>query len=410
VNGSPLSSGAGGTEVVVVGASVVVGAFVGGASVVGVAVVVGASVVGAGAVALVVVEDGSASLFCFESSLHAAITTATELTRNIRREINVTGAVLPLRSIRMAEPLERMTNLLALLLETKVPLSLQQIVTDLHGQYPVNTQAQRGAFERDKAVLREIGVPIDQMVLAGDRAGQTAYWIDRHRYELAGLDLTDDERRALQMAVAAVRTDESWGREGLLKLGAGGDRPSRAVAATVPTFEALPPLREAVAAKATVRFGYRDVDRELDPYGLLLRDGYWYVIGHDHTHRQVRTYRVDRIVGRVTSGPAGSFRRPPDFDIRAVFPSDPKLLGEPESEVTRAIVRIDPVRAPLVAQEVGDDAVVARGADGSIDVEVPCVNRDAFRSWVLGLTSHAVVVEPADLRAEIVEWLQGVAG
>ena len=402
-----------GTAVVEV-ASVVAGSVGGGAALVaGVGAVV--DVVGSNSAGEV---DGAAS---FESSLHAATTIAAEPARNIRRDIglengrengrgiNVTAAVLPLRSIRMAEPLERMTNLLALLLETKVPLSLQQIITELDGQYPVNAPAQRGAFERDKAVLREIGVPIEQTVLAGDRAGQTAYWIDRHRYELAGLDLTDDERRALQMAVAAVRTDESWGREGLLKLGAGGERPSRAVAATVPTFEALPPLREAVAAKATVRFGYRDVDRELDPYGLLLRDGYLYVIGHDHTHRQVRTYRVDRIVGKVTVGATGSFVRPQDFDIRAVFPSDPKLLGEPESEITRAIVRIDPVRAALVAGEVGDDAVVARGADGSIDVEVPCVNRDAFRSWVLGLTSHAVVLEPADVRAEIVDWLHGVA-
>jgi len=339
--------------------------------------------------------------------------TAAEPARNVRREISleiiVTVAVLPLRSVAMAEPLERMTNLLALLLETKVPLSLQQIVAELTGQYPVNAQAQRGAFERDKAVLREIGVPIDQTVLAGDRAGQTAYWIDRHRYELDGLDLTEDERRALQLAVAAVRTEQSWGREGLLKLGAGGDGPSRAVAATVPTFEALPPLREAVAMKSAVRFRYRDVERELDPYGLLLRDGYWYVIGHDHSHQEVRTYRVDRIRGKVAVGPPGSFVRPDDFDIRAVFPSDPKLLGETGSDVTRAIVRIDPMRAALVAREVGDAAVRARHADGSIDVEVPCVNRDAFRSWVLGLTTHAVVIEPAEVRNEIVEWLTGIA-
>jgi proteasome accessory factor B len=310
----------------------------------------------------------------------------------------------------MAEPLERMTNLLALLLETKLPLTLQQIVGELVGQYPVNAHALRGAFERDKAVLREIGVPIEQEVLAGDQAGQTAYWIDRRRYELADLDLTDDERQALQLAVAAIRTDESWGREGLLKLGAGGERPSRAVAATVPTFEALPPLREAVATRASARFSYRDVDRLLDPYGLLLRDGYWYVIGHDHHHKSVRTYRVDRIVGKVTAGPGDAFTRPVGFDIRAVFPSDPKLLGEPENETSRAIVRIDAARAALVAGEVGETAIVHRHADRSIDVEVPCVNRDAFRSWLLGLTSHAVVVGPQDLRAEIIQWLQEIAG
>jgi proteasome accessory factor B len=309
----------------------------------------------------------------------------------------------------MAEPLERMTNVLALLLETKQPLTLHQIAAGLAGQYPTNHAALRGAFERDKSVLREIGVPIDQIVLAGDQAGQTAYWIDRRRYELTDLDLTDDETRALQLAVAAVRTDEAWGREGLLKLGAGGEGPSRAVAATVPTFESLPPLREAVAARATVQFEYRDVARSLDPYGLLLRDGYWYVIGHDHRHREVRTYRVDRIAGDVAAGPPAAFTRPDDFDIRTVFPADPKLLGEGEHEAERAVVRISPARAALVAGEVGEDAILTRNDDGSIEVEVPCVNRDAFRTWVLGLTSHAVVLQPPDVRAEVVQWLRDVA-
>ena len=309
----------------------------------------------------------------------------------------------------MAEPLERMTNVLALLLETKQPLTLQQIAAELGGQYPSNHAALRGAFERDKSVLREIGVPIEQVVLSGDQAGQTAYWIDRRRYELTDLDLTDEERRALQLAVAAVRTDEAWGREGLLKLGAGGEGPSRAVAATVPTFESLPPLREAVAGRATVTFEYRDVARSLDPYGLLLRDGYWYVIGFDHQHREIRTYRVDRIAGAVSAGPPGAFTRPEGFDIRGVFPADPKLLGESEREVDRALVRISPSRAPLVAGEVGEAAVMARHDDGSIEVEVPCVNRDAFRTWVLGLTTHAVVLRPDTVRAEVVDWLRAVA-
>jgi predicted DNA-binding transcriptional regulator YafY len=308
----------------------------------------------------------------------------------------------------MTAPLERLTNLLALLLETQQPLTLQQIANELQGQYPVRESALRGAFERDKAVLREIGVPIDQEVLGGQQAGQTAYRIDRRRYELADLDLTTEERQALQLAVAAVRSDEMWGHEGLLKLGAGGSRPASAVATTVPTFEALPPLREAVAARAPVEFMYRDVRRVIDPYGLLLRDGYWYVIGHDHDRGELRTYRVDRIDGQVQAGRPGSFDRPAAFDIRTVFPSDPKLLGEPESSITHATVRVSPSRARLVAAEVGEDAVVQRFADGSIELSVPCVNRDAFRSWLLGLTDNAVVVGPAEIRDEIVEWLRGI--
>lgn len=311
----------------------------------------------------------------------------------------------------MAEALERLTNLLALLLETKQPLTLQQISSELVGQYPANEAAMRGAFERDKTVLRGVGVPIDQIVLGGDQAGRTAYRIDRRRYELADLHLADDERQALQLAVAAVRTDDSWGQEGMWKLGGGSERPSRAVAATVPTFDSLPPLREAIAARAPVTFSYRSTLRTIDPFGLLLRDGYWYVVGHDHAHDSVRTYRVDRIADDtgVEVGSPGSFEKPADFDIRAVFPADPKLLGEPESADTVAVVRIVGARAALVASEIGEASVVARAADGSLDVEVPCVNRDAFRSWLLGLTEHAEVLSPADVRAEVIDWLTEIA-
>ena len=122
----------------------------------------------------------------------------------------------------MADRVERLTNLLALLLETRQPLSLVEIAGELHGQYPESHAARRGAFERDKAALREIGVPIDQEIVAGgEYAGQTKYWIDRARYELDELQLDDDEMRALQVAMAATRSGSASGQEAMWKLGAG---------------------------------------------------------------------------------------------------------------------------------------------------------------------------------------------
>mgnify|MGYP006205472963 CR=1 FL=1 len=74
----------------------------------------------------------------------------------------------------MADRVERLTNLLALLLETREPLSLVQIAGQMEGQYPDSHTARRAAFERDKAALRDIGVPIDQQIVpSGEYAGQT---------------------------------------------------------------------------------------------------------------------------------------------------------------------------------------------------------------------------------------------
>ena len=47
------------------------------------------------------------------------------------------------------------------------PLTLVEIAGELEGQYAGKESTRRAAFERDKAALREIGVPIETIVLSG---------------------------------------------------------------------------------------------------------------------------------------------------------------------------------------------------------------------------------------------------
>jgi proteasome accessory factor B len=205
------------------------------------------------------------------------------------------------------------------------------------------------------------------------------------------------------VAVAASRNTEA--RFGLLKLG-GEARDDAATVSTLTVLDDLPTIREAAAARAPIGFQYRGTPRTLDPYALLLREGRWYVIGHDHQHDSLRTYRVDRIESEVTVGEAGSFVRPAGLDLRAVFPDDPKQLGD---EARDAIVRVDPPRAVLVAAEF-DPSRVRALPKGAIEITVPCANLDAFRSWLLGLGPHAEVVGPPDIRDHVVTWLRDVVG
>jgi predicted DNA-binding transcriptional regulator YafY len=309
----------------------------------------------------------------------------------------------------MPDRVERLTNLLALLLETAEPLSLVEISGELANQYPEGQSARRAAFERDKAALREIGVPIEQEIVAGGEfAGQTRYWIDRQRYELADLELDADEMRALQVAMAATRPGSASGQEALWKLGAGVLDLGAAVTAVVPDAESLPTLREGVATRTSVSFTYRDVARVVDPWGLLLRDGFWYLIGFDHERGERRTYRIDRIEGAVAPVADRHFDRPDDFDPRDAFPDDPKLIGADES-VPDARVLIDRPRAARAVREIGADRVVERRPDGGVVLDVPCANGPAFRSWVLGYLEYAEVLEPAAVRDAVVDWLDGVA-
>jgi proteasome accessory factor B len=303
-----------------------------------------------------------------------------------------------------ADQVERVTNLLALLLESHRPLTSQQIGDILADFYPAGEASRRTAFERDKRLLRSQGVPLEQVVLGGSLAGQTGYWIDRDRYELQDLGLTEAETAAIQIAMSMVRSTDAV--DALWKLGATADVQAPPILAELADLDALPLLSAAAAQRASVSFGYRGTQRLLDPYTVASRQGLWYLIGFDHRYGEVRTYRVDRIDGAIEAGPAGAFERPEGFDPRAVLPNDSRQLDLSEhGAADRAVVAIGAASARAVRRELGDAAVIAENSDGSIEVAVPCRNPVSFRSWVLAI-DDAEVLSPPSVRAEIIAWLE----
>lgn len=305
----------------------------------------------------------------------------------------------------MADRVERLTNLLALLLEAREPLTLHLIAAELGGQYPEAGQARRAAFERDKAALREIGVEISSVTLGGDRAGEMGYWVDRSTFELPDLGLDPDEVRALQVALAMTRPDSAVGEEALWKLGGVAGGVGGPVRMHLPELDSLPGLRQAAVDRHPVEFSYADTLRVVEPWGVLLRDGFWYLVGHDRLRDARRTFRVDRIEGEVAVLDE-VVERPDGASLDDAVPVDPLLLGADGHIVRDAVVRIGARRAAGVVSELGSDRVRTVFDDGGVEVVIPYANEAAMRSWVLGHLEDAVVVEPADLRESVIQWLE----
>jgi proteasome accessory factor C len=297
--------------------------------------------------------------------------------------------------------LERVTDLVLVLLDTRQPMTLDAIAHQVPG-YPTEHSARRQAFERDKRLLRDEGIPVLTQRLAGQE--QYGYQIDRESFYLPELDLEPDEQVALQLAVAGVHLGDPSGRDALLKLGAAGLGDVRPIASMVPSA-ALIELFEAVRTHATAAFVYRAESRRVAPVGLWFRFGHWYLVAWDLDRRAVRTFRVDRIEGEVSRGDAGDAVVPDDVDVdvKAALPDEPwEVEGEDRVEMR---VRVDALEARRVTEEVGEDKVVRRLDDGSLDLVLGVSSFASIRSWVLGLLDHVTVMEPAVFREELIAWL-----
>jgi predicted DNA-binding transcriptional regulator YafY len=300
--------------------------------------------------------------------------------------------------------LERLTDLVLVLLHTSSPLTLDEIAREVPG-YPEGHDARRQAFERDKRLLREDGVPVVTEPVEGPE--QYGYRIDAGAFYLPDLELLPDEQAALHLAVAGVQLGDPSGRDALLKLGASGLAEARPVAALVPS-EALVPLYDAMRVHADVGFRYRGATRSVAPAGLWFREGRWYLVGWDRDRQAARTFRVDRVEDVPRVGPPGSGALPDGFEPSEAAPDEPWTVGEGADD--DVLLAVDAIEAPRVVEEVGERAVEERWPDGTVLLRLGVTSADALRSWVLGLLDHAEVVGPPAARRAMVEWLTALAG
>lgn len=303
--------------------------------------------------------------------------------------IGLNGA--PVRKV-----IERLLNLLAFLLTTSRPVTADEIRRRVAGYGGSGDEAFRRMFERDKDLLRRIGIPLE--LSEGNGWGiESGYVIDPDAYRLPDPGLTDEERAALALASRVVHLGGGpAGPEALLKLGGmgpgGASEPMGADLGTA--ADQLGELFAAVLQRRRVEFEYHGRHRNLDPYGLAHRRGHWYLVGA--TGADTRVFRVDRMTGLVVSKEAGSFARPRDFDLRSAIDAEPWEAGPDETVV--ATVVFDPEMAWWAAR-----MLKVEHSQGSLTVQLPVANVDAFIGWVLSFDDAAEVTAPPELRRQVVD-------
>jgi proteasome accessory factor B len=310
-------------------------------------------------------------------------------------------------------PLERLVNLVALLLESRRPLTFEHIRAKMpEGYGQDDLQSAKRMFERDKDVLRDVGVPIE--VVATDAwEVEHGYAILKDRYYLPEIDFTPEEISALFVAAHGGGADDAaelavrkllYGTDGGLVAGTA----STPLAAEAGAVDArLTAAAEAIAERRSVRFAYRtsrgvESERHVDPWGLVFRAAHWYLVGMDREREEIRAFRLSRAGGELRlDAEAG----PPPEGFRAAehVQGGPFGPGEPEE---RATVAFSPEVAWWATKGVQGAVVGDTRPDGWVEVSLPAAPGDALVSWILSFGPDSVAVEPESLRAEIVRLLE----
>ena len=293
------------------------------------------------------------------------------------------------------DKLERLLNLTAALLHAEIPLTAEEL-RDRVGGYPDTKATFRRAFERDKDDLRSMGMPLRVEPVPGVDPPVDGYRLDRDEYAGTELAFEADELAALHLATSLVQLDGD--DTALVKLGAaGGDAPADSVG-RVPFNNTLATMIGAAVDRKALSFTYNDVERIVEPWKLSFTRGHWYLSGFDRLREDQRLYRVDRIKDGVSlSGPA----KAPVGDVNEPIDLRGWELGD--GPVIKATILVDADQAAYARHMLGE--AVDR-PDGSVTATLDVRNIDAFRSFVLSFLEHAEILEPAELRADFVEWLE----
>jgi predicted DNA-binding transcriptional regulator YafY len=263
---------------------------------------------------------------------------------------------------------------------------------------------------RYAAMLREMGIPVEAEV------GRYGAYSLRSGYRLPPMVFTDEEALGLALGLLAAR-----------QLGLAGVAPAvegalaklervmpealrgrvRALQETVSIAaarpqaparsEALLTLAVAVGEQRRVRLRYRSgwsrvTERDVDPFGVMHRDGYWYAVGHCHLRGGMRLFRLDRVLEAKML--EETFARPAGFHSPgAVLSAVANTPGDRWSVEVLLETRVEEVRGQLPS--VG---LSLEQTEGGTLLRCSTWNLDWPARMLAGLDCSFVVRRPAELR------------
>jgi predicted DNA-binding transcriptional regulator YafY len=314
-----------------------------------------------------------------------------------------------------AKRTERLLTLVIMLLSSRRGFTKEELFEeiDLYRE-ATSVAAREKLFDRDKAALREQGIPLESFsedaLFENDNTVQR-YRISAEDYRLGGVTFQPEEYAVLNLAAGVWDQGslDSAASRALRKLS------SRSTDGTVELTPLIQPrittdapywdvVWQALTSRTPIRFPYRAAStgreevRTVHPWGMGARFGHWYVVGFDTTRKAERFFRLSRMTGEPVLL-KGTFDVPASFDMNRTLSS----LSRREPDRT-AVVAARPGSCQVLRVRK-DTAVLRTGEEWDI-LSVPYAASSPMAATIAGLGTNARVDEPQELAAEVARLLE----
>lgn len=215
-------------------------------------------------------------------------------------------------------------------------------------------------------------------------------------------------RDAAQGAIAKLenilpneqRNEIDWARKSLV-----ATRLHRADISTLSPI--LEKIRQATRERIQISAVYQGLTdekpakRKIDPYALVFRAGWWYLVGYCHLRTALRTFRVDRIQKLTILDQ--SFQIPEDFNIHKYLENEFK-----NQPVIRARLQFISEAAHIVTSNPLVWESFQRNPDGSVVATLTAPDLPWLASTTLSLGNWVRVLEPPELIVMVRNWAQSI--
>ncbi len=291
------------------------------------------------------------------------------------------------------------------------PLGMKDILSALSA-YGIS--AERKSIYSDIEALRELGMDIRTV-----RGRGVGYYVASREFELPELKLLVDAVRASKL-ITEKKSSELIKK--LASLAGEHDRKSlnravfvsnRAKSENEEIYNTVDTLHEAIENDKKVGFCYfswspekkkvkrRDGARYIvSPWSLVWDDSNYYLVGYDHAVREIRHYRVDKMLDiALLGGPREGEKEFSDFDLRSYSGAVFGMFGGKPERVTLECANH---LANTMLDRFGSDTVILSHGD-RFRIHVNIVESPVFLGWVLSFGGDVEIISPPSLAEKLEE-------